>query len=111
MEYLERGDPLTYLEKSRLPFLEAEPKEIAFQILEGLDMMHQIRFAHRDLKPNVRSLNSIETEADCTSIEHPDSIAPTKSVVGQAGRFWDQQAYRRSIWEYDSAWYSRVHSS
>ncbi|OKP13338.1 Rho-GTPase-activating protein 5 [Penicillium subrubescens] len=50
MEYLELGDLYQYLhDKPALPELEA--KEIAFQILEGLEMMHENDFAHRDLKP------------------------------------------------------------
>lgn len=51
MEYLEKGDLLEYLDHSRSPLSENETKEITFQILEGLDMMHQNKFAHRDLKP------------------------------------------------------------
>ena len=56
MEYLEKGDLLAYLEHSRSPLPEGEAKEITLQILEGLDMMHQNNFAHRDLKPNVSGL-------------------------------------------------------
>ncbi|CEO60026.1 hypothetical protein PMG11_04669 [Penicillium brasilianum] len=51
MEYLEKGDLLKYLDHSRTPLSENETKEITFQILEGLDMMHQNKFAHRDLEP------------------------------------------------------------
>ncbi|OQE41017.1 hypothetical protein PENCOP_c005G04847 [Penicillium coprophilum] len=51
MEYLELGDLFAYLQ-SRPPVPEAEAKEIAYQILEGLTMMHENGFAHRDLKPN-----------------------------------------------------------
>ncbi|KAJ5159252.1 Tetratricopeptide-like helical [Penicillium coprophilum] len=51
MEYLELGDLFAYLQ-SRPPVPEAEAKEIAYQILEGLTMMHGNGFAHRDLKPN-----------------------------------------------------------
>lgn len=58
MEYLELGDLSTYLyRKPPVPPLpEAEAKEIAYQILEGLHMMHENGFAHRDLKPNVSGL-------------------------------------------------------
>lgn len=52
MEYLELGDLLGYLDQ-RPPLPEAEAQDIASQILEGLDMMHENGFAHRDLKPNV----------------------------------------------------------
>ena len=54
MEYLELGDLFAYLyQKPQAPLSEAEAKEIACQILEGLSMMHENGFAHRDLKPNV----------------------------------------------------------
>lgn len=58
MEYLELGDLFTYTNtKSPTPALpEAEVKEIAYQILDGLNMMHENGFAHRDLKPNVSQL-------------------------------------------------------
>ncbi|CAP92761.1 Calcium/calmodulin-dependent protein kinase type [Penicillium chrysogenum] len=53
MEYLETGDLFAYLYQKPLPPLpEAEAKEIAYQILDGLCMMHENGFAHRDLKPN-----------------------------------------------------------
>lgn len=52
MEYLEQGDLFRYLfSNPRLP--EMEVAEITYQILEGLDMMHENKFAHRDLKPQV----------------------------------------------------------
>ncbi|OOQ87150.1 hypothetical protein PEBR_18436 [Penicillium brasilianum] len=51
MEYLEMGDLFMYLcQKPSLP--EAEAKDITYQILDGLNMMHENGFAHRDLKPN-----------------------------------------------------------
>jgi serine/threonine protein kinase len=54
MEYLETGDLFAYLYQKPLPPLpEAEAKEIAYQILDGMCMMHENGFAHRDLKPNV----------------------------------------------------------
>lgn len=52
MEYLERGDLHSYL---RRPFPEAEAIAITHQLLEGLRFMHEAGFAHRDLKPRVRS--------------------------------------------------------
>lgn len=55
MEYLEIGDLFTYLYK-RPALPEDEAKDITYQILDGLNMMHENGFAHRDLKPNVSSL-------------------------------------------------------
>ncbi|CAH0004410.1 unnamed protein product [Clonostachys byssicola] len=49
MEYLPRGDLSRYL-KNPLP--EAEASLIVLQLLEGLEIMHRNKFAHRDLKPN-----------------------------------------------------------
>ncbi|KAH8430990.1 serine/threonine-protein kinase [Aspergillus melleus] len=50
MEYLELGDLHTYLhQKPALP--EHEAKEVTFQILDGLFLMHDNEFAHRDMKP------------------------------------------------------------
>lgn len=46
------GDLSMYLcQKPSLP--EAEAKDVTYQILDGLNMMHENGFAHRDLKPNV----------------------------------------------------------
>lgn len=54
MEYCEFGDLQRYLFSApRLP--ETQVQEITFQILEGIRYMHENEFAHRDLKPGVRS--------------------------------------------------------
>jgi serine/threonine protein kinase len=60
MEYLQLGDLFTYLYRKPPvpPLSEAESKEISYQILEGLNMMHENGFAHRDLNPNVGYLSS-----------------------------------------------------
>lgn len=50
MEYLPHGDLHKYLSS---PLPETEGQQIVFQILEGLQFMHEIGFAHRDLKPAV----------------------------------------------------------
>ena len=50
MEYLPNGDLHKYLTS---PLPETEGQHIVFQILEGLDFMHDNGFAHRDLKPAV----------------------------------------------------------
>jgi serine/threonine protein kinase len=54
MEYCELGDLHSYL-VSAPPLLETEAQDITFQILEGINYMHENNFAHRDLKPKVRS--------------------------------------------------------
>ena len=50
MEYLPHGDLHKYLGS---PLSEKEGQQIVLQILEGLQFMHEIEFAHRDLKPAV----------------------------------------------------------
>jgi len=53
MEFVQLGD----LEKNviansgKIP--ESEARDIAGQILTGLEIMHAVKFAHRDLKPQV----------------------------------------------------------
>ena len=53
MEFLEHGDLQHYLDGlpagSTMP--EKEVRLVAYQILEGLKIMHENGFAHRDLKP------------------------------------------------------------
>ena len=50
MEYLSNGDLHKYLTS---PLPEKEGLHIVFQILEGLNFMHNNGFTHRDLKPAV----------------------------------------------------------
>ena len=50
MEYIALGDLRDYLEVERP---EGEAKAITRQLLEGLLVIHQEGFAHRDLKPEV----------------------------------------------------------
>lgn len=50
MEYLDHGDLQRYLTQ---PLPEVESIQIISQILEGLHLMHENGFAHRDLKPGV----------------------------------------------------------
>ncbi len=55
MEYIELGDleKNVQLYSGKLP--EVEAQSIAEQILSGLEIMHTASFAHRDLKPQVKS--------------------------------------------------------
>ena len=52
MEYCRYGDLYHYLLRQRV-VSAGEVQQLAYQILEGLDQMHQNDFAHRDLKPGV----------------------------------------------------------
>ena len=53
MEYLPDGNLHQYLSS---PLSEKEGQHIVFQILEGLNFMHDKGFAHRALKPAVSLL-------------------------------------------------------
>jgi serine/threonine protein kinase len=53
MEYLPLGDLEDNVLAAGGSIKEAEAREIAVQILEGLRIMHLENFAHRDLKPKV----------------------------------------------------------
>ena len=55
MEYLSHGHLRNYLEVERS---ETEAKVITRQLLEGLVVIHEEGFAHRDLKPEVRPATS-----------------------------------------------------
>ncbi|KAL9047360.1 MAG: hypothetical protein Q9214_000044 [Letrouitia sp. 1 TL-2023] len=50
MEYVEHGDLQRYLH-SALPLPESDAQQITFQVLEGLNFMHENGYSHRDLKP------------------------------------------------------------
>ena len=63
MEYLPHGDLHKYLGS---PLPEKEGQQIVLQILEGLQFMHEIEFAHRDLKPAVSlAIRSVKTNGIC----------------------------------------------
>jgi serine/threonine protein kinase len=52
MEYCRHGDLHHYLLGQRVAPV-GEIQQLAYQMLEGLDQMHQNDFAHRDFKPGV----------------------------------------------------------
>ena len=55
MEYISHGHLRNYLEVERS---ESEAKVVIRQLLEGLVVIHEEGFAHRDLKPEVGSPSS-----------------------------------------------------
>lgn len=55
MEYLQHGDLHKHLNVVGA-CSEHDSKMIAYQLLEGLGVMHNLGFAHRDLKPQVSPL-------------------------------------------------------
>ena len=63
MEYLPHGDLHEYLSS---PLPEKEGQQIILQILEGLQFMHEIEFAHMDLKPAVSlAIRFVKTNGIC----------------------------------------------
>lgn len=54
MEHIEHGDLDSHFKQ---PLAEAEAREITAQILEGLEILHENQFAHRD--PQTRSKNNL----------------------------------------------------
>jgi serine/threonine protein kinase len=61
MEYCRHGDLYHYLKEKRI-LPRGEVQQLACQIVEGLDQMHQNDFAHRDLKPGVNILRLLLIE-------------------------------------------------
>ena len=93
MEYLKEGDLSKHI---GLPLLQATVRNISKQILEGLKIMHQKGIAHRDLKPEVRSLlpntslGHIALQNTNGYIEHFCGFCISR--VGQTGGFRGVQA-------------------
>jgi serine/threonine protein kinase len=52
MKYFQNGDLHKVIENFG-PCTESGAKKITMQLLEGLDVMHEMGFTHRDLKPQV----------------------------------------------------------
>jgi hypothetical protein len=66
MEYCSLGDLESYI-SSKGPLPPDEAQEITAQVLDGLCYMHEEGFAHRDLKPQVRTYinSSWVLKSDC----------------------------------------------
>lgn len=58
MEYIECGD-LASLILEEEDLTESDARTITMQLLEGLNIMHKNGFCHRDIKPKVRSPQTI----------------------------------------------------
>jgi serine/threonine protein kinase len=56
MEYMPLGDLEKYVVARSGKIPEVEARNVAEQIMFGLEIMHAESFAHRDLKPQVSSI-------------------------------------------------------
>jgi len=66
MEYIQNGDLASYL---KAPLPEHEAREIAFQVAEGLENLHENKYVHRDIKPEV-SDKSISSYLVCLILRY-----------------------------------------
>lgn len=57
MEFCTYGSMQVYINKNRLR--EDEAKIVTQQLLQGLACMHEVRLAHRDLKPDVSTTSTL----------------------------------------------------
>lgn len=73
MEYCRLGD-LARVRNREGPFPEKTTGLVVRQVLEGIRFMHEINFAHRDLKPGVSNLFMILRLATHYNTEHTSSI-------------------------------------
>ena len=95
MEYIPRGNLETFLTE---PLPEADAQRITFQVLEGLEVLHENGFSHRSLKPTVgvaRMIKSIRMR-DCSltkdiHLGHPGCLGGSK-LAGQDWRHRHQRA-------------------
>lgn len=90
MEFVQLGDLEKNVARSgKIPVSEA--RDIAAQILFGLEIMHTMKFAHRDLKPQVYTFASVccFKYIDFGTTEHYGRQWST-SLVDKARRLWSQ---------------------
>lgn len=85
MEYCEHGDLHHYLHLApSLP--ETDAQQITFQVLEGLNFMHENGYSHRDLKPGVSALTPCEALSTSNFVhrtEYLSEVENARSLVGQ----------------------------
>ena len=91
MEYVPHDNLRNYLEMERA---ESEAKASIRQLLKGLVVIHEAGFAHRDLKPEVRSLHPAANTQLIGFIEH--FSGPKISHTGKDRRFWAGKTSR--VW-------------
>lgn len=80
-EYVPLGDLEENVKANGGTIREAEIKDITIQVLEGLELMHQEKFAYRDLKPKVHS-NYLFNSMICLTLTEYTRLPRTTTVVG-----------------------------
>ena len=85
MEYISHGDLRHYLDVERS---ESEAKAITKQLLEGLFVIHEKGFAHRDLKPEVRPPPAVVLVQASTDKEVEYLCSLPSSLMGQNWGLW-----------------------
>jgi serine/threonine protein kinase len=87
MEYLRLGDLGRFRERDG-PFPQKTVGLIVRQVLEGIRFMHEINYAHRDLKPGVSNRLSIFNPHTHRNVEHLSSN--DNALDCQNCRLWHQ---------------------
>ena len=119
MEYFKHGDLQTCMDE-KIP--EDQVKAITAQLLEGLKIMHENNFTHRDMKPQVCSLVFMLSRGAFTRKLYVANFLnayaerlrrPKRALfLGKDWRSWHHQAHRqRPDLPQNRNWHSRVHGS
>ena len=88
MEYFQHGTLDRFITDE---LSELDVRVIALQLLEGLRIMHEEQFAHRDLKPQVSILCLFDINHNADQLEHIRRPAVTE-LVGEDWGFWNLEA-------------------